>query len=95
MSTYGASKAFALSFALALAEELRGSGVHARWRSAPARFERFSSRRQHVAKSSVVSFASLDAHTVVERALGAYARRAVLIVRAARLTMTGLGRIAT
>ena len=29
MSTYGASKAFVLSFTLALAEELRGSGVHA------------------------------------------------------------------
>ena len=115
MSTYGASKAFVLSFTLALAEELRGSGVHALALCpgpVPTGFQAAASLSQ----SSVVSFASLDAHTVVERALDAYTRRAVLmtpglvnsvqtlaakvlpralLVRAARLTMTRLGRIAT
>lgn len=115
MSTYGASKAFVLSFTLALAEELRGSGVRALVLCpgpVPTGFQAAASMSQ----SSVVSFASLDAHTVVERALDAYARHAVLktpgfvnsvqtlaskvlprslIVRAARLTMTKLGRIAT
>jgi short-subunit dehydrogenase len=115
MSTYGASKAFVLSFTLALAEELRGTGVHALALCpgpVPTGFQAAASMSQ----SSVVSFASLDAHTVVERALDAYARRAVLktpglvnsvqtlaskmlpralIVRAARLTMTRLGRVAT
>jgi short-subunit dehydrogenase len=63
---------------------------------------------------AVVSFAKLDANTVVERALEAYERHAVLktpgivnsvqtlavkmlprslVVRAARLTMTKLGRV--
>ena len=77
MSTYGASKAFVLSFTLALAEELRGSGVHALVLCpgpVPTGFQAAASMSQ----SSVVSFASFDAHTVVERALDAYARRTVL-----------------
>jgi short-subunit dehydrogenase len=115
MATYGASKAFVLSFTLALAEELRGSGVHALALCpgpVPTGFQAAAS----ISHASVVSLASLDANTVVERALDAYARRAVLktpglvnsvqtfaskvlpralITRAARLTMTRLGRIAT
>jgi short-subunit dehydrogenase len=115
MSTYGASKAFVLSFTLALAEELRGSSVHALVLCpgpVPTGFQAAASMSQ----SSVVSFAKLDAHTVVEQALDAYARGTILktpgfvngvqtlaskvlprslIVRAARMTMTRLGRIAT
>jgi len=115
MSTYGASKAFVLSFTLALAEELRGSGVHALALCpgpVPTGFQAAAS----IPSGAVLSFAKLDAHTVVERALDAYARRTVLktpgivnsvqtfaskvfprsiVVRAARLTMTKLGRLAT
>jgi short-subunit dehydrogenase len=115
MSTYGASKAFVLSFTLALAEELRGTGVHALALCpgpVPTGFQVAAS----IPSGAVLSFAKLDAHTVVERALDAYAGRAVLktpglvnsvqtlaskvlpralIVRAARLTMTKLGRIST
>jgi short-subunit dehydrogenase len=115
MTTYGATKAFVLSFTLALAEELRGTGVRALALCpgpVPTGFQAAAS----IPSGAVVSFAKLDAHTVVERALDAYARRATLktpglvnsaqtlaskllprslIVRAARLTMTRLGRIAT
>jgi hypothetical protein len=115
MSTYGASKAFVLSFTLALAEELRGSGVHALALCpgpVPTGFQAAAS----IPSGAVMSFAKLDAHTVVERALDAYARRhtlktpglvngvqtlaskifpRALVVRAARLTMTKLGRVTT
>jgi short-subunit dehydrogenase len=115
MSTYGASKAFVLSFTLALAEELRGTGVHALALCpgpVPTGFQAAAS----IPSGAVLSFAKLDAHTVVERALDAYERRTVLktpglvnsvqtlaskmlprslIVRAARLTMTKLGRVST
>jgi short-subunit dehydrogenase len=115
MTTYGASKAFVLSFTLALAEELRGSGVHALALCpgpVPTGFQAAAS----IPSGAVMSFAKLDAHTVVERALDAYARRhtlktpglvngvqtlasklfpRALVVRAARLTMTKLGRVST
>lgn len=115
MSTYGATKAFVLSFTLALAEELRGTGVHALALCpgpVPTGFQAAAS----IPSGAVLSIAKLDAHTVVERALDAYARRAVLktpgfvnsvqtlaskvfprslVVRAARLTMTKLGRVST
>lgn len=115
MSTYGATKAFVLNFTLALAEELRGSGVHALALCpgpVPTGFQATAS----IPSGAMLSMAKLDAHTVVERALDAYAARAViktpglvnsmqtlaskvlpraLIVRAARLTMTKLGRIST
>jgi uncharacterized protein len=115
MSTYGATKAFVLSFTLALAEELRGTGVHALALCpgpVPTGFQAAAS----IPSGAVLSFAKLDAHTVVERALDAYARRTTLktpglvnsvqtlaskvlpralIIRAARLTMTKLGRVAT
>jgi short-subunit dehydrogenase len=115
MTTYGASKAFVLSFTLALAEELRGSGVHALALCpgpVPTGFQAAAS----IPSGAVMSFAKLDAHTVVERALDAYARRTILktpglvnsvqtlaskvfpraiVVRAARLTMKKLGRVAT
>lgn len=115
MSTYGASKAFVLSFTLALAEELRGTGVHALVLCpgpVPTGFQAAAS----IPSVAMLSIAKLDAHTVVERALDAYAARAViktpglmnsvqtlaskvlprsLLVRAARLTMTRLGRIST
>jgi uncharacterized protein len=115
MSTYGATKAFVLSFTLALAEELRGTGVHALALCpgpVPTGFQAVA----NIPAGAVLSFAKLDAHTVVERALDAYERRAViktpglvnsvqtlaskvfprsLVVRAARLTMSKLGRIST
>jgi short-subunit dehydrogenase len=115
MTTYGASKAFVLSFTLALAEELRGTGVHALALCpgpVPTGFQAAAS----IPSGAVMSFAKLDAHTVVERALDAYARRTILktpgivntvqtlaskvfpraiVVRAARLTMKKLGRVAT
>lgn len=115
MTTYGASKAFVLSFTLALAEELRGTGVRALALCpgpVPTGFQAAAS----IPSGAVLSFAKLDAHTVVERALNAYARHASLetpglvngvqtlaskllprslIIRAARMTMTKLGRIAT
>jgi short-subunit dehydrogenase len=114
MTTYGATKAFVLSFTLALAEELRGSGVHALVLCpgpVPTGFQAVAS----IPSGAVLSFAKLDAGTVVERALDAYERRAViatpglvngfqtfaskllprsLVVRAARLAMTKLGRVA-
>ncbi len=113
MSTYGASKAFVLSFTLALAEELRGTGVHALALCpgpVPTGFQAAAS----IPSGAVLSIAQLDAHTVVERALDAYARRHTLetpglingvqtlaskllprslVVRAARLTMSKLGRL--
>jgi short-subunit dehydrogenase len=113
MTTYGASKAFVLSFTLALAEELRGTGVHVLALCpgpVPTGFQAAAS----LSPKAVVSFAKLDAHTVVERALDAYERHTVLktpgivnsvqtlavkvlprslVVRAARLTMTKLGRV--
>jgi uncharacterized protein len=115
MSTYGASKAFVLSFTLALAEELRGSGVHALALCpgpVPTGFQAAAS----IPSGAVMSFAKLDAHTVVERALDAYARRHTLktpglvngvqtlaskifpravVIRAARMAMTKLGRISS
>jgi uncharacterized protein len=115
MSTYGATKAFVLSFTLALAEELRGTGVHALALCpgpVPTGFQAAAS----IPSGAVLSFAKLDAHTVVERALDAYERRTILktpglvnsvqtlaskvlprslIIRAARLTMTKLGRVST
>lgn len=114
MTTYGASKAFVLSFTLALAEELRGTGVHALALCpgpVPTGFQAAAS----IPSGAVLSIAKLDAHTVVERALDAYARRHTLktpglvngvqtfaskllprslVVRAARLTMSKLGRVA-
>ncbi len=115
MTTYGATKAFVLSFTLALAEELRGTGVRALV-LCPGPVPTGFQVAANIPSGAVVSFAELDAHTVVERALDAYARRTTLktpgfvnsaqtmaskllpralIVRAARLTMTKLGRIAT
>lgn len=115
MTTYGATKAFVLSFTLALSEELRGTGVRALALCpgpVPTGFQAAAS----IPSGAVLSIAKLDAHTVVERALDAYARHATLktpgfvngaqtlaskllprsvILRAARLTMTKLGRIAT
>jgi short-subunit dehydrogenase len=115
MSTYGASKAFVLSFTLALAEELRGTGVHALALCpgpVPTGFQAAAS----IPSGAVMSFAKLDAHTVVERALDAYARRHTLktpglvngvqtlaskifpravVIRAARMAMTKLGRVTT
>jgi len=115
MATYGASKAFVLSFTLALAEELRGSGVHA-LALCPGPVPTGFQAAANIPTGAVLSIAKLDAHKVVELALDAYASRAVLktpglvnrvqtlaskvlprsiIVRAARLTMTKLGRVAT
>jgi short-subunit dehydrogenase len=115
MTTYGATKAFVLSFTLALAEELRGSGVRVLALCpgpVPTGFQAAAS----IPSGALLSIAKLDANTVVERALDAYSRRASLktpgvvngmqtlaskllprslIVRAARMTMTKLGRIAT
>jgi short-subunit dehydrogenase len=115
MTTYGATKAFVLSFTLALSEELRGTGVRALALCpgpVPTGFQAAAS----IPSGAVLSFAKLDAHTVVEQALDAYARHVTLktpglvngvqtlaskllprsfILRAARMTMTKLGRIAT
>jgi uncharacterized protein len=114
MATYGASKAFVLSFTLALAEELRGSGVRA-LALCPGPVPTGFHTAANIPSPAVVWFVQLDAYTVVERALDAYARRSnlktpgfvngaqtlaskllprSLIMRAARLTMTKLGRIA-
>jgi len=114
MATYGASKAFVLSFTLALAEELRGTGVHA-LALCPGPIPTGFQAAANIPSNAVLSIAKLDPHTVVECALDAYARHAVLktpglvnraqtlavkmlprslIVRAARLTMTKLGRVA-
>jgi short-subunit dehydrogenase len=115
MATYGASKAFVLSFTLALAEELRGTGAHA-LALCPGPVPTGFQAAANIPSGAVLSMAKLDAHTVVEHALDAYASRAVLttpglvnrvqtlaskvlprsiIVRAARLTMTKLGRVAS
>lgn len=115
MSTYGASKAFVLSFTLALAEELRGTGVRA-LALCPGPVPTGFHLAANIPKPAVPAFVQLDAHAVVERALDAYAESAVLetpgvvnrvqtlaskllpralIVRAARQTMTKLGRITT
>lgn len=115
MTTYGATKAFVLSFTLALSEELRGTGVRALALCpgpVPTGFQAAAS----IPSGAVLSFAKLDAHTVVEQALDAYAKHASLktpglvnsaqtlaskllprsvLLRAARLTMTKLGRIST
>ncbi|HEY6081783.1 MAG TPA: SDR family oxidoreductase [Polyangiaceae bacterium] len=77
MTTYGATKAFVLSFTLALSEELRGTGVRALALCpgpVPTGFQAAAS----IPSGAVLSFAKLDAHTVVEQALDAYAKHASL-----------------
>ncbi len=113
MATYGASKAFVLSFSLALAEELRESGVRV-LALCPGPVPTGFQAAANIPSGAVLSIARLDAHTVVERALDAYAKRSALtvpgfvnsvqtlaskllprriLVRAARIVMTRLGRI--
>jgi short-subunit dehydrogenase len=77
MATYGASKAFVMSFTLALAEELRGSGVRT-LALCPGPVPTGFHVAANIPNPTAVGFVQLDAHTVVERALDAYARRSNL-----------------
>jgi hypothetical protein len=77
MATYGASKAFVLSFTLALAEELRGKGVRV-MALCPGPVLTGFQAVANIPPTAVLGLAKLDAHTVIEQALDAYARGEVL-----------------
>lgn len=71
MATYGATKAFVLSFSLALSEELRGSGVRALAvcpGPVPTNFQRTAG----IEKAGLMKLTSVEAPAVVEAALAAY-----------------------
>lgn len=75
MATYGASKAFVLSFTLSLAEELRGSGVRVLTLCpgpVPTGFQQAAGMH---GESAIVRVAQLEAPSVVESALAAYRER--------------------
>ncbi|MFO7178959.1 MAG: SDR family oxidoreductase [Pseudomonadota bacterium] len=78
MATYGATKAFVLSFSLALSEELRGSGVRMLAvcpGPVPTRFQETAGLRL----GRLLRFSRLEAAEVVEAALDAYDRNAPVV----------------
>lgn len=94
MATYGATKAFVLSFSEALAEELRGTGVVVTALCpGPTRTE--FQQVAGTAEVGVPSFSYMDAKTVVAQALDAASRgRAVKIAGLANLLLAESTRLA-
>jgi short-subunit dehydrogenase len=79
MATYGATKAFVLSFTLALAEELRGTGVRALGLCpgpVPTGFQQAAG----IPASGLLKLSRLEAPEVVDTALGAYEDGRTLVV---------------
>lgn len=79
MATYGATKAFVLSFSLALSEELRGSGVRMLALCpgpVPTRFQETAGLRL----GRLLRLSKLEAAEVVEAALDAYDRNASVVI---------------
>jgi len=72
MATYGATKAYVLSFSLALAEELRDSGVRV-LALCPGPVPTGFQRAAGIQKSGLIRLAKVEAPAVVEAALEAYA----------------------
>ena len=73
MATYGATKAFVLSFSEALAEEMRGTGVTV-MALCPGLTRTGFQEVAGVDATSLPSFAFMDARTVVEQAIAAAKR---------------------
>lgn len=82
MATYGATKAFVLSFSEALSHELRRSGVTV-MALCPGLTRTEFQQVAHVNRSDFPSFAFMDAKTVVEQAIAS-------AKRGKRLKVTGL-----
>jgi uncharacterized protein len=79
MATYAATKAFVLSFSVAIAEEIRESGVHVTCLCpgpVPTGFQRVAG----VKLDKNTRFAELSAKETVERALRAYAKGDVVCI---------------
>jgi short-subunit dehydrogenase len=72
MATYAASKAFVLSFSLALAAELRGSGVHV-MTLCPGPVPTGFQERAGIDRARLFRLAVLSSADTVEQALEAYA----------------------
>jgi short-subunit dehydrogenase len=79
MATYGATKAFVLSFTLSLAEEARGSGVRV-MALCPGPVPTGFQQAAGIHKSGLLKLTGLDAHSVVEAALAGYAAGRSLVV---------------
>ncbi|MGC4091825.1 MAG: SDR family oxidoreductase [Polyangiaceae bacterium] len=79
MATYGATKAFVVSFSLALAEELRGSQLRVT-ALCPGPVLTGFQRSAGIQKSGLMRVAKLDAPRVVRSALDAYAEGRLLQV---------------
>ncbi len=94
MATYGATKAFVLSFSEALAEELRGTGVTVT-ALCPGLTRTEFQQVAGTAEIGVPSFAYMDAKTVVAQAIDAASRgRATKITGLANLALAELTRLA-
>jgi short-subunit dehydrogenase len=72
MATYGATKAFVLSFTQSLAEETRGSGVRV-MALCPGPVPTGFQQAAGIHRSGLLKLTGLDAHTVVDAALAGYA----------------------
>lgn len=79
MATYAASKAFVLSFSLALAAELRESGVHV-MALCPGPVPTGFQERAGIDRARLFRLAVLSSAETVEQALGAYAKGKELFV---------------
>ena len=79
MATYGASKAFVLSFSLSIAEEARGSGVRV-MALCPGPVPTGFQEAAGIHPSSLLKFAKLDAADVVETALDGYKAGRTVVV---------------
>ena len=79
MATYGASKAFVLSFTLSLAEEVRGTGVRVT-ALCPGPVPTGFQEAAGIHPSGLLKLSRLDAPTVVEAALEGYAAGRTVVV---------------
>jgi short-subunit dehydrogenase len=79
MATYGATKAFVLSFTLSLAEEARGSGVRV-MALCPGPVPTGFQQAAGIHSSGLLKLTGLDARTVVETALSGYAAGRSIVV---------------
>jgi short-subunit dehydrogenase len=94
MATYGATKAFVLSFSEALAEELRGTGVTVMALCPGATRTEFQ-KVANVEEAKMPSFAFMSAETVVAQAIAAAKRgKSVLVNGPINLLMVESTRIA-